>query len=253
MPGTTCTSYHPFSPKLSRICLVACTSTGAVRYSHFVMLATLVLARDPVDEWLALTRGRRRRDDPPVRAAGCGAPVRVARGWPDRRTPSAGTCGTAAAGVLRPRRVLATAVGPPARAPTGERVGAAGVRRGATGVPTGGGRGWLAHHRRRCGCRFDGAVRAAGRTWCRDDKDHAGRALRRWPSRAVVGEPGSPGGPGGGAGPGGRPAQGGRARHGRRRRAGASRGHSRTAAGGVRRGGPGHPHATASRVRGGGR
>src|SRR6187402_815183 len=39
MPGTTCTSSQPSWPKLSRICLVACTSTGAVMYSHLVMWA----------------------------------------------------------------------------------------------------------------------------------------------------------------------------------------------------------------------
>ncbi len=34
MPGTIWTSSQPSRPKLSRICLVAWTSTGAVRYSH---------------------------------------------------------------------------------------------------------------------------------------------------------------------------------------------------------------------------
>src|SRR5688572_6284518 len=41
MPGTTCTSSQPSSPQLSRICLVAWTSTGTVTYSHFVMAATV--------------------------------------------------------------------------------------------------------------------------------------------------------------------------------------------------------------------
>src|SRR3954453_5323881 len=41
MPGTTCTSSQPSSPMLSRICLVACTSSGTVMYSHFVIAATL--------------------------------------------------------------------------------------------------------------------------------------------------------------------------------------------------------------------
>src|SRR5690606_23654983 len=36
-PGTTWTSSQPSSPKLSRICLVLWISSGAVRYSHFVM------------------------------------------------------------------------------------------------------------------------------------------------------------------------------------------------------------------------
>src|ERR1700731_613310 len=33
----TATSSHPSSPQLSRICLVACTSSGTVAYSHFAM------------------------------------------------------------------------------------------------------------------------------------------------------------------------------------------------------------------------
>src|SRR6478735_7478096 len=42
MPGATCTSSHPSAPKLSKICLAACVRIGAVRYSHFVMLGTLL-------------------------------------------------------------------------------------------------------------------------------------------------------------------------------------------------------------------
>src|SRR5437867_2772554 len=42
MPGTIWTSSHPSAPKLSRICLVLCTSTGAVRYSHVVMVPTVL-------------------------------------------------------------------------------------------------------------------------------------------------------------------------------------------------------------------
>src|SRR5215475_2087318 len=38
-PGTTVTSSHPSCPQLSRICLVACTSSGTVAYSHFCMTA----------------------------------------------------------------------------------------------------------------------------------------------------------------------------------------------------------------------
>src|SRR5690348_7030709 len=56
MPGTTCTSSQPSSPKLSRICLVACTRSGAVMYSHFVMLATLVGGRDPGRRVATVTR-----------------------------------------------------------------------------------------------------------------------------------------------------------------------------------------------------
>src|ERR1700758_1909472 len=40
-PGTTATSSQPSSPLLSRICLVACTSSGTVWYSHLVMALTL--------------------------------------------------------------------------------------------------------------------------------------------------------------------------------------------------------------------
>src|SRR3954454_3258690 len=47
MPGTTWTSSQPSAPKLSRICLVACTSSGAVMYSHLSMAPTLV--PDPRD------------------------------------------------------------------------------------------------------------------------------------------------------------------------------------------------------------
>jgi len=36
-PGITCTSSHPSCPQLSRICLVACTNSGTVTYSHLVM------------------------------------------------------------------------------------------------------------------------------------------------------------------------------------------------------------------------
>src|SRR5581483_3419983 len=39
----TVTSSHPSSPQLSRICLVACTSSGTVAYSHFGMNRTLRL------------------------------------------------------------------------------------------------------------------------------------------------------------------------------------------------------------------
>src|SRR6478609_2953891 len=46
MPGAICTSSHPSAPKLSRICLAACVRIGAVRYSHLVMLGTL-LGRGP--------------------------------------------------------------------------------------------------------------------------------------------------------------------------------------------------------------
>src|SRR5271170_6852105 len=42
-PGTTVTSSQPSSPLLSRICLVACTSSGTVTYSHLVMALTLAL------------------------------------------------------------------------------------------------------------------------------------------------------------------------------------------------------------------
>src|SRR5579863_10406461 len=42
-PGTTATSSQPSSPALSRICLVACTSSGKVAYSHLVMALTLAL------------------------------------------------------------------------------------------------------------------------------------------------------------------------------------------------------------------
>src|SRR5215469_13463463 len=42
-PGTTATSSHPSSPQLSRICLVACTSSGTVTYSHFCMGETLAV------------------------------------------------------------------------------------------------------------------------------------------------------------------------------------------------------------------
>ena len=41
MPGTIWTSSQPSEPKLSRICLVECTSTGAVMYSHLVMPVAL--------------------------------------------------------------------------------------------------------------------------------------------------------------------------------------------------------------------
>src|SRR5215468_5547878 len=44
-PGTTATSSHPSSPQLSRICLVACTSSGTVTYSHFCMGETLAPGR----------------------------------------------------------------------------------------------------------------------------------------------------------------------------------------------------------------
>src|SRR6202000_1336868 len=42
-PGTTATSSQPRSPLLSRICLVACTSSGTVWYSHLVIALTLAL------------------------------------------------------------------------------------------------------------------------------------------------------------------------------------------------------------------
>src|SRR5690606_25479208 len=38
-PGITATSSQPSSPQLSRICLVAWTSSGTVAYSHFCMAA----------------------------------------------------------------------------------------------------------------------------------------------------------------------------------------------------------------------
>src|SRR5699024_1382077 len=38
IPGTICTSSQPSLPKLSRICLVECTRTGAVKYSHLVIV-----------------------------------------------------------------------------------------------------------------------------------------------------------------------------------------------------------------------
>src|SRR3954451_3546443 len=41
MPGTICTSSHPSSPQLSRICLVAWTSRGTVTYSHFCIACIL--------------------------------------------------------------------------------------------------------------------------------------------------------------------------------------------------------------------
>src|SRR5215469_5600101 len=41
-PGTTATSSQPSSPQLSRICLVACTSSGTVAYSHLAIARTLV-------------------------------------------------------------------------------------------------------------------------------------------------------------------------------------------------------------------
>src|SRR5689334_24750705 len=44
MPGTICTSSHRSAPKLSRICFVLCTRTGAVRYSHCVMRRPYSLA-----------------------------------------------------------------------------------------------------------------------------------------------------------------------------------------------------------------
>src|SRR6516164_9690100 len=44
-PGTTATSSHPSSPQLSRICLVACTSSGTVTYFHLVMALTLAPGR----------------------------------------------------------------------------------------------------------------------------------------------------------------------------------------------------------------
>ena len=61
MPGTTCTSSQPSWPKLSRICLVACTSTGAVMYSHLRHAATLraadgVATRGPVQPDDVMTR-----------------------------------------------------------------------------------------------------------------------------------------------------------------------------------------------------
>src|SRR5690606_40000720 len=37
------TSSHPSSPQLSRICFVACDSSGTVAYSHFVMAASLLI------------------------------------------------------------------------------------------------------------------------------------------------------------------------------------------------------------------
>src|SRR5271165_5436789 len=44
-PGTTATSSQPSSPLLSRICLVAWTSSGTVTYSHLVMALTLAPGR----------------------------------------------------------------------------------------------------------------------------------------------------------------------------------------------------------------
>src|SRR5690242_11512724 len=64
MPGAICTSSHPSAPKLSKICLAACVRIGAVRYSHFVMLGTL-LGEDP-----GSTRGRTRAPRPATRVAG---------------------------------------------------------------------------------------------------------------------------------------------------------------------------------------
>ncbi len=42
-PGTTATSSQPSSPQLSRICLVAWTSSGTVTYSHFCMGETVAV------------------------------------------------------------------------------------------------------------------------------------------------------------------------------------------------------------------
>src|SRR5580698_7039231 len=46
-PGTTATSSQPSSPQLSSICLVACTSSGTVAYSHLGMHRTLRFPGNP--------------------------------------------------------------------------------------------------------------------------------------------------------------------------------------------------------------
>src|SRR5712691_4368573 len=40
----TATSSQPSSPQLSRICLVACTSSGTVEYSHFCMGSNIIVS-----------------------------------------------------------------------------------------------------------------------------------------------------------------------------------------------------------------
>src|SRR5580700_5926518 len=52
-PGTTATSSQPSSPLLSRICLVAWTSSGTVTYSHLVMALTLALGGIHLFAWQA--------------------------------------------------------------------------------------------------------------------------------------------------------------------------------------------------------
>ena len=193
-------------PKLSRICLVACTSTGAVRYSHFVMPATL--AADGY-AWPPCTP-----DDVMTRAAELpDAVLRYAaarrRRWstytcrPDAvrgRARWSSTCTAASGG----RRTTA----PHAR-PLANALARDGVRGRVAGVPPRRRRGALAGDRRptstprspRCpGCSTGIGVR--------DHDDHAGRALGRRAPRALAGQPAAPGRPGRRARAGRRPARG---------------------------------------------
>src|SRR5881398_525798 len=55
----TATSSQPSSPQLSRICFVACTSSGTVAYSHFFIRGTLASVGRPAPQ---ATRAVRRRD-----------------------------------------------------------------------------------------------------------------------------------------------------------------------------------------------
>src|SRR3954465_9642462 len=67
MPGAIWTSSHPSAPKLSRICLAACVRIGAVRYSHLVMLGTLLAGEHA--ELVAFGVGQHVPVDDVIRAA----------------------------------------------------------------------------------------------------------------------------------------------------------------------------------------
>ena len=187
MPGTTCTSSQPSSPKLSRICLVACTSTGAVMYSHLVMPATLVRS--------TVTRGRRgsrRRADPRLGAARRRAPLRRPHddGLVDVHLPAGPSHRRSPLVVYVHGGFWRAGLGPDARPPAGERAGGGGARRRAAGVPPGRRGRRLAGHLRRRRRRADAPARAARRDRRpAPRRRHAGRALRRRAPRALAGQP----------------------------------------------------------------
>ena len=167
--------------------MVACTSTGTVTYSHFVMLGDSTRRRLRVG---AVQPDR--RDDPRRRAARRRAPLRRPRRRPGRRTPAPrgrrgrgrwwSTC-TAASGA---RSTTAPTPGRSPKALVGGR-----VRRRDGGVPPRPGR--LAGHRRRPRRGADRAAGAARRDLgVRDHHDHPRRALRRRAPRAVAGQPAAP-------------------------------------------------------------